>query len=233
MSRADAMSRGHPFRITKAHPTLSCIILNAGIQRTIDFTQQQQPSTSPPSSSHYASIAAKATAEVTTNYLSPLLTAAAFLPHLLSLAPRPAALIPVTSGLALVPLPRCPSYSASKAALHSLCWSLRAQLAAASSFSPSSPAAGRHVRVVEIMPPAVQTELHELQPELVAAGQAHIGMPLADYIDETWASLERWDSDEVEIMVAQVRGDYGHLEDEKRIAFEQLREKIKALRGPA
>lgn len=125
----------------------------------------------------------------------------------------------MTSGLALVPLPRCPTYCASKAALHSFAWSLRAQLQAASSA----------VRVVEIMPPAVRTELHALQPELVAAGQAHFGMPLADFVDETWAGLERWDPDEVEIMPAQLRQDYGHLDDGKRVAFEQLQARIKAM----
>lgn len=205
------------YSITKTHPTLSCIILNAGIQRTLDLTQ--------PSS--YGDIATKVTAEATTNYLSPLLTATAFLPHLLARPPPPdgdgagAAILVVTSALALVPLARCASYCATKAALHSLAWSLRAQLAAA----PHA----RHVRVVELIPPAVQTELHALQPELVAAGQAHIGMPLAQYIDETWAALQRWDPNEHEIMVSQVRANYGHFEDEKRLAFEQLQERVKTM----
>lgn len=214
-------------RITNTHPTLSCIVLNAGIQRTIDLTQAASSfsSSSCSPSSAYRDIAAKATAEATTNYLSPLLTAAAFLPHLLARPAPPdgpgAAILAVTSALALVPLARCPSYCATKAALHSLAWSLRAQLAA-------SPRA-RHVRVVELLPPAVQTELHALQPELVAAGQAHIGMPLGQYIDETWAALQRWDPDENEIMVSQVRANYGHFEDEKRVAFEQLQERVKTM----
>lgn len=49
----------------------------------------------------------------------------------------------------MVPLGRCPNYCATKAALHHFCISLRAHLKDTS------------VRVIEIMPPAVQTELHD------------------------------------------------------------------------
>lgn len=111
-----------------------------------------------------------------------------------------------------------------KAALHSLTWSLRAQL--------SSSAGSGHVRVVEILPPAVQTELHALQPELVAKGQADIGLPLKAFTDETWESLEKWDAKEDEVMVKQVEESFGHLEDGKRVAFEQLQERMRAMERP-
>jgi len=52
-----------------------------------------------------------------------------------------------TSGLALIPLPRCANYSASKAALHSFILCLREQL-------KSSP----QIKVVELFPPAVQSK---------------------------------------------------------------------------
>lgn len=125
-----------------------------------------------------------------------------------------------------MPLPRCANYCAVKAALHSLAWSLRAQLAS----DPARRTA--HIRVVEVIPPAVQTELHELQPELVAAGQAGIGMPLPDFIDETWAAMDRWDPVEHEIMVSQVRSRMGHVEDAKRAGFEQMLQSIPALVRP-
>lgn len=170
-------------------------------------------------------MSAKITSELTTNYTSPLLTITAFLPHLTALPSTTAAsIILVTSCLALVPLPRCANYCATKAALHSFAWSLREQLADSSSH--------RHVRVVEIMPPAVQTELHALQPELVAVGQADIGMPLRAFIDETWEALERWDSEENEVMVRMAKGHFGHVEDARREAFVQLQERIKATDGP-
>lgn len=197
-------------RITKAHPTLSSIILNAGIQRTLDFAHPSYPD-----------LSSKITSELTTNYTSPLLTITAFLPHLI--AQPLASVILVTSGLAIVPLPRCANYCATKSALHSFAWSLRTQLGAAHP----------HVRVVEILPPAVQTELHELQPELVAVGQANIGMPLGAFIEETWAALERWDGGEDEIMVKEVKGNWGRVEDARRVAFGQLQERMKAMQSKA
>lgn len=199
-------------RITKAYPTLDSLILNAGIQRTFDFLHPAP----------YAEMAAKMTSEIATNYTSPLLTITAFLPHLLALAPRPASIILVTSVLALVPLPRCGPYCATKAGLHALAWSLRAQLAAGG-------AAAAHLRVVDVLPPAVRTELHELQPEMVTAGMADVGMPLGQYIDETWDAMNRWDPDEHELLVAESKKHFGHVEDARREAFVRLQEMVKAM----
>jgi uncharacterized oxidoreductase len=56
-------------------------------------------------------------------------------------------LINVSSGLAFVPLPPAPIYSATKAAIHSYTQSLRFQLAETG------------VEVIEIMPPAVKTDM--------------------------------------------------------------------------
>jgi len=84
----------------------------------------------------------------------------------------------------------------------------------------------------DILPPAVQTELHELQPELVAAGQGQIGMPLKAFIDETWAALDRWDENEDEIMVKEVSQRWGHIDDEKKTAFKQLEAMMRGAGGP-
>lgn len=132
-----------PASITKEYPTLSSIILNAGIQRTLDFTN---PS--------YEDLSSKITSEVDTNYTAPLLTITAFLPHLISLgsggggagagaspSPTPAAsVILVTSGLALVPMARCANYCSTKSALHHFGLSLRSQMQS----SPNT----QHVRVI-------------------------------------------------------------------------------------
>ena len=62
-------------------------------------------------------------------------------------------LINVSSALAFVPLPSAPIYSASKAAIHSYTQSLRFQLQDAG------------VEVIELMPPAVKTDLTADLPE--------------------------------------------------------------------
>src|SRR6266581_6343984 len=62
-------------------------------------------------------------------------------------------LINVSSGLAFVPLPPAPIYSATKAAIHSYTQSLRFQLEETG------------VEVIELMPPAVKTEMTADLPE--------------------------------------------------------------------
>lgn len=167
--------------------------------------------------------------EIDTNYTANIMLLAAFLPHLQSRgssssssssevvkegegeATAPSAIIAVSSGLALVPLPRCANYCATKAALHALVWSLRAQLAA----DPAS----RHIRVIEIVPPAVQTELHELQDDMRAAGQAHIGISIEAYMKDCWAGLERGDE---EILIGPIKENFSTLEDGKKVMFKQF-----------
>ncbi|KAM7183827.1 putative dehydrogenase [Naviculisporaceae sp. PSN 640] len=165
-------------KITAKYPSLSSIVLNAGFQRSIDFTNPQGIDLALHSS------------ELQTNYLSPLHMITHFLPHLISLGGEDnsvenkiASVILVSSGLSVLPLPRCANYSASKSALHSLAWSLRTQLS-----SPYSPKT-HHIRVIELLPPAVQTELHPQQEDLVRMGQDKIGLPLEKYIEETWNEL--------------------------------------------
>ena len=106
---------------------------------------------------------------ITTNLLGPIRLTAALLPHLKA---KPAATImTVSSGLAFVPLTATPTYCATKAAIHSYSQSLRTQLQ------------GTSVKVIEIAPPAVATDLmpgHAENPR---------SMPLAAYIDESMALL--------------------------------------------
>ncbi|KAL0942991.1 short chain dehydrogenase [Colletotrichum truncatum] len=202
-------------KITSTYPTLDTVILNAGIQRTVDFTNPQSISLPNVSS------------ELTTNYLAPLHLTTHFLPHLQSLAQNTSGsssssskpqghIILVTSGLALVPIPRCPNYCATKSALHSLAWTLRSQLA--------DHDASSHIRVIEVLPPAVQTELHSQQPDLVAAGQGNFGMPLDEFTEETWAELEKGELDEIIVGTGKR---FAPIEAEKRKAFEKLAEMFK------
>jgi len=150
--------RAFAAQITNQHPALNVLINNAGILKPENLKSQDQDS-------------GDAEAMVRTNLLGPIRLTAALLPHLLN-QPR-AAILNVSSGLGFVPLPFAPTYSATKAALHSYTQSLRVQLR-------ETP-----VQVVEIIPPYVQTEL----------GGAHQAndtraMPLAEYIGETMQILK-------------------------------------------
>ncbi|CAK7200202.1 hypothetical protein SEUCBS139899_002893 [Sporothrix eucalyptigena] len=182
-------------KITKAYPALDCVVLNAGFQQALDFSEPQTVGLS------------DVTAEINVNYLSPVHAATLFLPHLTALG-KPAAVIFVTSGLALVPISRCPNYCASKAALHSLAWTLRSQL-------QMNPKTQKNVRVIEIIPPAVQTELHTRQ------GQQKVGLPLEQFTDETWAGLNA-EEELDEIMPQILRDMSGHVEDAKRESYKKF-----------
>jgi uncharacterized oxidoreductase len=98
-----------------------------------------------------------------TNVLGPIRMTNAFVDHLSAQAD--AVIVNTTSGLAFVPLVAAPSYSASKAALHSWTVSLREQLRG-------------KVEVIELAPPAVRTELTPGQ----STREGY--MPLDDYAAE-------------------------------------------------
>lgn len=139
--------------VTANHPDLSVLINNAGVMQAEDAT----------SPAHLT----VADATIATNLNGPIRLTAALLAHLT--AQPKATIVNVTSGLAFVPLASTPTYSATKAALHSYTQSLRHQLRATS------------VEVLELAPPAVQTDLmpgHAVNPHC---------MPLADYIAEVMA----------------------------------------------
>ncbi|MDI5972584.1 SDR family NAD(P)-dependent oxidoreductase [Streptomyces sp. SL13] len=120
---------------------------------------------------------------VATNLLGPLRMLSAFLPMLLER--DDAAVLNVSSGLAFVPLPATPTYSATKAAVHSWSESLRVRLA------------GTPVQVVELAPPAVRTSL-------MGQTDSEQAMPLEDFLDATMEIL-RQDPDVREVLVDQVR----------------------------
>lgn len=166
-------------RITAAHPDLNVLINNAGIMTAEDVIDLEV-----------------AEATIATNLLGPIRLTAALLPHLKTKAS--ATVVTVSSGLAFVPLARTPTYSATKAAIHSWSQSLRAQLAETS------------VRVIDWAPPAVATDLmpgHAEDPN---------SMPLDDFTAESVALFEA-NNDNVQVervkflSQAKERGDYAQV----------------------
>jgi len=112
------------------HPDLNVLVNNAGIMRYEHLDRARELH--------------DAEATITTNLLGPIRLINAVIEHLVG--KEDAAIINVTSGLAFVPLMGTPTYSATKAAIHSYTQSLREALRG-------------KVEVIELAPPAVQTEL--------------------------------------------------------------------------
>lgn len=171
--------------ITERFPNLNVLVNNAGISRPEDLTAEVWDLD-------------LAEATIATNVIGVLRLTGALLP-LLRRRPE-AAVITTTSGLAYVPLASHPTYSATKAFLHSWIQSLRHQLRETD------------VEVLELSPPYVQTELGGPQQ----ATDPH-AMPLDDYADEVMALLESGNTPEGEILVQRVLG-YRGAEREGRYA---------------
>lgn len=118
-------------------PGLNLLINNAGVQRLLDFGAAESPAPG------------AADAEIATNLSGLINVTAALLPLLRR--QKAARIVNVSSGLGFVPLVRAPVYSATKAAVHAFTVALREQLR------------GSSVRVVELIPPIVATNLHRDQ----------------------------------------------------------------------
>jgi short-subunit dehydrogenase involved in D-alanine esterification of teichoic acids len=152
--------------VTSAHPDLDAVFLNSGMQRGFDFSKPETVDL------------ALLEEEFKTNYLSYMHLTTAFIPFLQKQKSE-TSLIYTTSGLALLPLPRYPNYCASKAALHHMILVLREQL-------KSGPG---DIKVIEIFPPAVQTELHDAKHQPDITNGSSIGMPLGEFTEEAWKGL--------------------------------------------
>ena len=140
---------------TAAFPNLNVLVNNAGIQNRLSFADET---------------AAWETRreEIAINFDAPVHLAALLVPHLRQ---QPgAAIINVTSGLAFAPMAMMPVYCATKAALHSFTLSLRHELA------------GVGVQVLEIVPPAVNTDLG-------GPGLHTFGEPVDAFADSVMARL--------------------------------------------
>jgi uncharacterized oxidoreductase len=143
--------------VTQEFPETNVLIHNAAICKLEDLV--------------YGGSTALQEETTATNLLGPMRLTEVLLPHLLK--QQSATIITVTSELAFVPSAFYPTYSATQAALHSYSQSLRFQL-------KDTP-----VRVIEIVPPYVQTQLGGV----FQATDPH-AMPLNDFIAEAMQILK-------------------------------------------
>jgi short-subunit dehydrogenase involved in D-alanine esterification of teichoic acids len=155
--------------------------------------------------------------EFTTNYLSYVHLTKAFLPHLQSQS-NATSLIYMSSGLAFVPLVKRLNYCASKAALHHFLLCLREQMKEAPG----------NVKIIEIFPPAVQTELHDEKHQPDIKNGRQMGMPLNEFIDSTWSKLVKGDE---QIAVGMAENLFNGFEKDRQAAFHKMVEMVKQRDG--
>ena len=118
---------------TSIFKELNVVINNAGIQRDVNFLGTQEDWS-------------KMREEIAINVEAPMHLCSLFIPHMLN-AENPV-IVNVSSGLAFTPMSLFPVYCATKAAIHSFSLTLRHQLEKT------------NIRVYEVVPPAVDSELN-------------------------------------------------------------------------
>ncbi|WCK52639.1 SDR family NAD(P)-dependent oxidoreductase [Aneurinibacillus sp. Ricciae_BoGa-3] len=143
--------------VTGEFPDLNVLVNNAGIQQRVNLLNDTHDW------NHHRQ-------EITINVDAPIHLSLLFIPHLLK--QKRAAIINVSSGLSITPGVWVPIYSATKAALHSFTMSLRIQLE------------DTNIQVVEILPPAVNTDLG-------GVGLHTFGAPLDDFADSVFNDMQK------------------------------------------
>jgi uncharacterized oxidoreductase len=147
--------------VTGRFSSLNVLVNNAGIQRDIDFTKG-------------AAEFLAGESEITINLEAPIVLSGLFIPHLTG--KKGAAIVNVTSGLGFVPAARMPVYSATKAGMHAFSMALRHQVMKAG------------IKVFEVVPPAVDTELN---PEGRAKrGNFKANLTPGEYVPSVMAGLK-------------------------------------------
>ena len=186
--------------IALKHADLDCVFLNSGLQRAIDWTKPENVDLE------------TLDLEVLTNYTSFMHLTKAFLPYLMKQTPRKTSMIYTTSGLALVPISYCPNYCATKAALHHMILAMREQLRSS------------NVTIIELFPPAVQTELHD--HEFGDKGK-DIGMPLKDFTEEAFEGLCREGKAGEQVPVGMSKHNFDSWEQERQKNMLKMMESMK------
>lgn len=170
--------------VVRKFPDLNVLVNNAGIQQQVNLQKPKKDW------NYYQK-------ELAINAEAPIHLALLLLPNLMK--QERSAIINVSSGLALRPGVWAPIYSATKAALHAFTQSLRLQLADTA------------VDVIEVLPPAVNTDLG-------GAGVHAAGAPLADFADSIF---ERMGKGDIEI-------GYGDSEKRLHATKEEINEGMEA-----
>ncbi|KAK4251264.1 hypothetical protein C7999DRAFT_37873 [Corynascus novoguineensis] len=179
--------------IVTQYPDLDCVFLNSGVQSQVRLSRPEEVDLD---AFHR---------EISTNFNRLVDLSIKFLPHLQKKS-IPTALVFTGTLLAAVPAVTVPAYSASKAALNVYIMCLRRQNK------------GSSTKIIEIWPPAVQTELHDYMGHEVGR---KVGMPLQDFTDQAWEQLAAGAELVVVGAVPTVEG-FAEMVEARRNGFEGL-----------
>lgn len=152
--------------IVSKHPELDCVINNAGVQRPFQILGPD-----------YNFDLEKADQEIDTNIRGPLHLSVGLVPHFNSL-PNGGVIMNVSSVLGYNPYSLInPVYNGTKAWVHFFTMNLRSQLRDA----------GSKIKVVEIVPPTVETNLHRERKDPNDNKKAYgnsIALSVAEFMDQ-------------------------------------------------
>jgi len=130
-------------KLISEHPEVDCLINNAGVQRPLEIDVNNVSAAS--------DVLQKANQEIAINISGPMHLTMLMLPHLKT--KKSAVIMNITSVLGYIPFSIInPVYNGTKAWLHFWTMNLRTQLQASDD--------GKHIKVVEVAPPMVETDLH-------------------------------------------------------------------------
>ena len=142
-------------------PALNVLVNNAGVQRDIDFTEGIGEFLAGEN-------------EIDVNLEAPIVLTGLFVPLLAK--NKGAAIVNVSSGLGFVPAAKMPVYSATKAGLHAYSMALRWQLSKLG------------IKVFEVVPPAVDTELNPAGR--AKRGGFKAGLSAKDFVSAAMKGIE-------------------------------------------
>jgi len=176
--------------VKRNYRDLNILVNNAGIQRAIDLKEGTAELFGGED-------------EVQTNFAAPIHLSAYFAPILMK--KKAAAIINVSSGLGFVPMAFMPVYCATKAGIHMFTVSLRHQLKDTS------------VKVFEVVPPAVDTELGK-----GTTGESegeYRGIPASEVADAVLKALQ---ANEYEVVIGEAKGLVQGAKTDFKKAFQRL-----------
>jgi short-subunit dehydrogenase involved in D-alanine esterification of teichoic acids len=160
-------------KVTSEHPELDCLVNNAGVQRPLKIVDMDP-----------SDFLSKADQEIDINIRGPMHLTLGLLPHFKT--KEFATIINISSVLGYIPFSVInPVYNGTKAWLHFWSMNLRTQLAQAG--------LGSKIRVVEIAPPTVETDLHRERgdPDDNKKANSPDALSVEEFMEEVRRRLEK------------------------------------------